>query len=373
MVTVTASGGSALRMDFDFDRLTDSDADIVTLKSNSLVIRVDDLRYSFAGANVRYNRYDEPVSGTITGLEIARNGSLVFQASGFSVSAPAFYLATYAPNDPFALIFAGNDSFTGSVLDDSIYDLHGHNILVGDGGRDLLRAGDGNDHLYGGTANGGPDDADTLYGGAGSDYLQGNAGADELHGEAGSDRINGGADNDQLHGEDGNDTLNGNRGNDDVRGDAGNDFLRGGQGNDTLTGGEGDDVLIGDRGIDRLFGGAGDDIFVFGQETSLIGTIDSAEDFQPGQDHISIGFLPSAILTGASDPYASATGSYVASAQAVAQRLFDEHAGDREVAIITVIQQRIMLWDADGNGSVDSAVELRTLAGTPDYGLGDFI
>lgn len=374
MVTVTAAAGSALRMDFNFDRLTDVDADIVTKKGGLLVIRVDDLRYSFAGSNVRYNRYDEPVSGTITGLEIARNGSLVFHVSGFSVSAPAFYLATYAPNDPFALIFAGDDAFNGSMLDDSIYDLHGHNILVGDGGRDLLRAGDGNDHLYGGTANGGPDDADTLYGGAGSDYLQGNAGADELHGEAGSDRINGGADNDQLHGEDGNDTLNGNRGNDDIRAGAGNDLLRGGQGNDTLSGGEGEDVLIGDRGIDRLLGGAGDDIFVFGPQTSPVaGDIDRVEDFEPGADHLSLGFLPSEILTGSSDPYAGATPNFVGSAQTLAQRLFDEHAGDHEVAIITVIHQKIMLWDADGNGSVDSAVELRTLAAAQDYGLGDFI
>ena len=377
MVTVTASSGNALRMDFNFDRLTDFDADLATRKSSLLVIKVDGLRYAFTGANVRYNGYDEPVSGTITAIDISRNGSLLFHVDGFSVSAPAFYLATYAPNDPLALIFAGDDSFTGSALDDSIHDLLGHNVLVGGAGRDLLQAGEGNDHIYGGTANGGPDDADTIHGGGGSDYLQGNAGNDVIHGEGGSDRINGGADNDQLQGGDGNDTLNGNRGDDDISGDAGNDLLRGGQGNDTLTGSDGNDVLMGDRGIDRLFGGDGDDLFVFGPETSPVGAnlndLDRVEDLQLGLDHLSLSFAPSAILTVSSDTYLGVGVNYVGSAKALAQRLFDEHAGDQEVAIITVIHQTIMLWDSDGNGLIDSAVELRTSAMPQDYLLEDFI
>ena len=76
--------------------------------------------------------------------------------------------------------------------------------------------------------------------------------------------------------------------------------------------------------------------------------------------------------TGSSDPYAGAGPNFVGSARALAQRLFDEHAGDREVALITVIHQTILLWDADGNGSIDSAVDLGTL--TPqDFLLEDFI
>ena len=142
MVTVTASGGSALRMDFNFDRLTDIDSDITTKKSSSLVIKVDGLRYAFTGVDVRYNRFDEPTSGTITGLDISRNGSVLFHAEGFSIGAPAFYLATYAPNDPFALIFAGDDSFQGGALDDYIRDVGGHNIVVGGAGRDMALAGD---------------------------------------------------------------------------------------------------------------------------------------------------------------------------------------------------------------------------------------
>jgi serralysin len=376
MVMVTASGGSALRMDFNFDRLTDIDSDITTKKSSSLVIKVDGLRYAFTGVDVRYNRFDEPTSGTITGLDISRNGSVLFHAEGFGVSAPTFYLATYAPNDPFALIFAGDDSFQGGALDDYIRDVGGHNILAGGAGRDMLLAGAGNDHIYGGVASGGPDDADTIHGGGGSDYLQGNAGNDLIHGEAGSDRINGGADNDRLLGGDGNDTLNGNRGNDEVRGDAGNDLLRGGNGNDSLSGGDGDDLLFGDRGIDRLSGGDGYDVFLFGPDTSPLGAnfvdLDRIEDFQRDVDHLQLGFLPDAILTGSSDPYAGAGPNFVGSARALAQRLFDEHAGDREVALITVIHQTILLWDADGNGSIDSAVDLGTL--TPqDFLLEDFI
>ena len=51
----------------------------------------------------------------------------------------------------------------------------------------------------------------------------------------------------------------------------------------------------------------------------------------------------------------------------------ERHAGDQEVAIITVIHQTIMLWDSDGNGLIDCAVELRTSAMPQDYVLEDFI
>lgn len=374
MVMVTSSRGNALRMDFDFDRLTDIDADLVSRRSGALVIEVDGLRYSFTGFGVSYNPFNEPISGTITGLDVSRAGNSLFHVEGISVNAPRLYQATYAPNDPFALIFSGDDSFTGSPFDDYIYDLRGQNILVGGAGRDVLRAGDGNDHIYGGTASGGSDDADTIRGGGGSDYLQGNAGNDVIHGEAGSDRINGGADNDQLLGGSGNDTLNGNRGDDDVRGDGGNDLLRGGAGNDSLSGGSGDDVLFGDRGIDRLSGGTGSDLFIFGPETSPFGSgggdnVDRIEDFEAGVDHIMLGFTPEAILSGVGDPYAGASVDIVGSAFTLAQYLFDGRTGDHEVAIIQVIGKAYLLWDADGNGSVDSVLRLPSSAMTFD----DFI
>ncbi|HWI73042.1 MAG TPA: calcium-binding protein [Baekduia sp.] len=63
-------------------------------------------------------------------------------------------------------------------------------------------------------------------------------------------------------------TIDGGAGSDWLRGDAGNDTLIGGpgkdkldgaKGNDTLDGGDGEDELIGYSGADRLLGGAGDD------------------------------------------------------------------------------------------------------------------
>ncbi len=77
--------------------------------------------------------------------------------------------------------------------------------------------------------------------------LQPSDGADTLYGYATDDLINGGA---------GNDTLIGNQGNDHLSGGAGNDRLEGGEGNDILDGGAGNDYLI---------GGEGSDTYVFGR------------------------------------------------------------------------------------------------------------
>ena len=118
--------------------------------------------------------------------------------------------------------------------------------------------------------------ANTLYGGAGDDYLSGVGGAandyqgfapgnnDVLYGEAG---------NDILVGTDNNNVLDGGTGNDTLDGRAGNDSLFGGNGDDSLDGGDGADTLSGGAGNDWLNFGAGDDRFSyqtsdgFGNET----------------------------------------------------------------------------------------------------------
>jgi len=51
-------------------------------------------------------------------------------------------------------------------------------------------------------------------------------------------------------------------------------------------------------------------------------------------------------------------------ARAYAQTLFDQHAGDREVAFLYSFNKTLMLWSSDGGGTVDSAV---LIGGTFDY------
>ncbi|MCU7923329.1 MAG: hypothetical protein KZQ88_11620, partial [Candidatus Thiodiazotropha sp. (ex Dulcina madagascariensis)] len=91
----------------------------------------------------------------------------------------------------------------------------------------------------------GGDDAETLTGQGGDDFIFGGGGSDTLTGNAG---------NDHLEGNSGTDTLNGNAGEDALYGNNGNDTLDGGVGRDLLVGGLGQDHLLGGEGIDILYG-----------------------------------------------------------------------------------------------------------------------
>jgi hypothetical protein len=103
--------------------------------------------------------------------------------------------------------------------------------------------------------------ASTVYGGAGNDSLSDSgAQANTFYGEAGDDRIDG---------------------------MGGNDFLSGGDGNDRLLGGSGNDILIGGGGVDVMDGGAGKDIFQFLAMSDLpIGKYESINAFESGLDKL---------------------------------------------------------------------------------------
>lgn len=237
---------------------------------------------------------------------------------------------------------AGDDLLTGGA---------GHDQIQGGAGADTLSGGAGNDHLYGQSPIGGPDGADVIHGGDGSDYAQGNAGNDTIDGGAGSDRINGGADNDMIQGDGGNDSINGNLGNDLVEGGEGNDQLRGGQGSDTLVGGDGNDVLSGDLGADILTGGAGMDRFVFAGSGSTLAAPDRITDFKDGVDALSIGYMPTTVMTGAAQ-------ADLMTAAAAAQRMFDAFAGVGEVVSLKVGADTYIFYSGSGSATVDSAVNL---------------
>ncbi|MDD9857673.1 MAG: calcium-binding protein, partial [Gammaproteobacteria bacterium] len=76
-----------------------------------------------------------------------------------------------------------------------------------------------------------------------------------LFGGDGTDTLDGGLGDDVLFGGTGDDRLEGNRG---------NDYLMGNFGDDVLFGGEGDDYLNGLVGDDALYGGDGSDTYDFG-------------------------------------------------------------------------------------------------------------
>lgn len=139
-------------------------------------------------------------------------------------------------------------------------DLAGRSIVAG-GGNDTVTGTILDDFQRGGAGN------DQLFGEYGFDDLHGNMGDDTIYGGLGYDWVVGGQGNDLLNGDGPNvfslsgDLIFGNMGDDTLIGSYGDDLLRGGQNNDELQGGDGADFLSGDRGDDTLSGGSGRDIF----------------------------------------------------------------------------------------------------------------
>jgi serralysin len=132
---------------------------------------------------------------------------------------------------------AGNDSLTGSVLD---------NIMNSGAGNDTVNSGDGND---------------TIDAGAGNDTVNSGGGNDTVDGGSGNDTVDGGSGNDYINLGDGDDSLNSfASGNDTYVGGNGHDFIWGGAGNETYYGDAGNDTLRGDPGNDSMYGGSGNDL-----------------------------------------------------------------------------------------------------------------
>ena len=148
----------------------------------------------------------------------------------------------------------GEDRLYGGSANDVLIGGNQSDRLYGFAGGDTLLGGEGRDYLYGHWGD------DTLRGGEGGDYLYGNSGDDELFGQAGNDRMYGGANNDTLEGGEGDDYLYGNSGDDELFGLAGNDRMYGGADDDLLVGGDDDDYLYGSWGDDTLRGGGGADV-----------------------------------------------------------------------------------------------------------------
>ncbi|MBN3942352.1 calcium-binding protein [Nostoc sp. NMS9] len=234
---------------------------------------------------------------------------------------------------------SGNDIINLSAAVDS--NVHGGS------GQDTITTGAGNDYLYGEAGN------DTLNSGAGNDYLYGDIGNDYLDGNAGSDR---------LYGEDGNDTLNGGDGNDSLNGGAGNDTLNGGAGNDYFDPGTGIDNVVGglgNDGNDVFTGSTGADIFVLNSPNQ---GVDRITDFSSVDDTLHVSA-------------AGFGGGLTAGASIVAEQIL---IGSSSVAATSASQRFIyntstgaLFFDADGNQTGSSAVQIATLSNKPLIDGGD--
>lgn len=91
---------------------------------------------------------------------------------------------------------------------------------------------------------------DTVYAGAGDDFVNGAQDGDRVWGGAGNDWIRTGLGNDRLWGGPGDDQLVGVYNRDRIHGGKGNDRVGGGPGNDVLFAGEGTDFVICGGGAD---------------------------------------------------------------------------------------------------------------------------
>jgi Ca2+-binding RTX toxin-like protein len=201
---------------------------------------------------------------------------------------------------------SGADKLTGDDLANVLDGGAGNDILYGKAGDDVLHGGAGNDTLDGGLGrdtgdwsdvttaivgneatgivNTGDGFVDTVSSieiwklGSGADTLV-TQGASTVYAGAGNDTLSdSGAQANTFYGEAGDDRIDGM---------GGNDFISGGDGNDRLLGGSGDDILIGGAGVDVMDGGSGRDTFKFLATTDLpIGKYESINAFESGLDKL---------------------------------------------------------------------------------------
>jgi Ca2+-binding RTX toxin-like protein len=116
-----------------------------------------------------------------------------------------------------------------------------------------IDAGDGNDTVLA------SQQSDTVWGGIGRDWLDGDRGDDVVQGEQGRDTVWGGPGIDLLAGGKGDDFIDGDDGRWTVQLSSMN---MGASEADTITAGRGADTLVGSLGDDMLVGGRGNDTFV---------------------------------------------------------------------------------------------------------------
>ncbi len=132
----------------------------------------------------------------------------------------------------------------------------------------------------------------------GVDRLRAGNGDDTIWGDGGNDRLEGGGGNDSLNGGDGNDRITDSTGDDNIKGGDGHDFINGGAGINLILAGEGHDFVVTGNDSSEVFAGPGND-FIYGN------TANAAMIGNDGHDWIQNGTAGGAIGDN-NDPFNSA-------------------------------------------------------------------
>lgn len=337
----------------------------------------------WTGSGLTYDGTTGAVTGgTITGYTKAIDGYGTFSVSNLNVAATTVYQYLQVDHDMaglMALMFAGNDSMTGSAEADVLLGYAGKDTLNGAAGADTLKGGAGNDTYIVDQAG----DVVSELAGEGNDLIKSaisfnlkDSDGPGTHGGrverltlTGVDAINGTGNglNNVLTGNGAKNKLWGNNSNDTLMGNNGNDSLYGGKGSDVLKGGGHSDLILGGVGNDLLTGGSGRDYFVFNKALNEGTNVDTLTDFLSGTDRIR---LDDDIFTtlgpvGANTPLAAAK-FYKADGATSAH--------DADDRIIYDTNTGALYYDADGQGG-EAAVKFAVLgtASHPNLLAGDLI
>jgi Ca2+-binding RTX toxin-like protein len=170
-----------------------------------------------------------------------------------------------------AILGAGNDTFTGSAFNNTVWPNGGQNALNGCPQSLIINTGCGIDtvnystgyetgvviNLAGGGPSGG--NADSI---VGFTNAVGSPGNDSIIGTDANigNNLKGGKGNDDISGNGGPDFIQGGAGKDNVRAGSGDDTVKLGGGNDVARGSNGDDNIYGQAGKDKCDGGGGNDV-----------------------------------------------------------------------------------------------------------------
>ena len=150
---------------------------------------------------------------------------------------------------------------------------------------------------------------------SGNDTHQAGADIDLLYGNAGNDLLKAG---------DGADTVDGGEGDDELHGEAGDDVMRGGNGADKLFGGDGNDTLDLGGGSNIASGGAGADVIRVNADRAALQRIDGGD----GDDKVDIAYTTVTKLVGGAGVDSLGIGNYIYLAQFDASNGFERlHAG----------------------------------------------
>ena len=272
--------------------------------------------------------------------EIYNSGTIITTGTGYALNLDTgdINLITNSGEIGGGILLGSNDDVVDGatgLIRGAIQAGAGDDLIKSGIGDDLIEGGAGRDKMYGGAGNdtatyenstasvrvsltsnrgrGGEAAGDWLFD---IENLIGSDHADSLWGDAVSNQMNGGSGDDRLNGE------------------AGNDFLFGEGGDDTLIGGDGDDILNGGLDRDILWGGEGVDIFEFLDvaESGIGSNRDVIKDFEQGVDLIDLAAM---------------------GATSFSDSGFTNTAGEVTFKLIGGGTKTVVEYDHDGDGAAD--------------------